>query len=312
MKETASADLRVKQLSIDEFGNRLATGIGLEIGPFAAFVIADPVWLREPLHLLYADYPVLAEDNVFSFHVKLETHRGFPRFNRKLVRFSVDGRVPHESMPADQALPVLEWGINLVIAMRSHAYLMLHSAVVEFDGGALLLPAEPGFGKTTLCAGLSLHGWRLFSDEFGLVRPRTEELIPIPRPLALKNESISVLRDYSQSAIIGPETPNTRKGTVAHLRPPGCSVREAARGAPARWVVFPEWRRSGPCVLEKMPRSEAFMMLASNAFNYELLGEDGFHTVASIVKHAQCFKLSYSNLEEAVERLTRLASRDAA
>ena len=64
----------------------------------------------------------------------------------------------------------------------------------------MLLPAAPGSGKTTLCAGLSLRGWRLLSDEFGLIRPGTTDLVPVPRPMALKNESIDVIRQFDREA----------------------------------------------------------------------------------------------------------------
>ena len=53
------------------------------------------------------------------------------------MRFIVDGRVPHEDLPAAQALAVFEWGLNLVIALRSHRFLMLHAAVLERGGRAL-------------------------------------------------------------------------------------------------------------------------------------------------------------------------------
>ena len=134
--------------------------------------------------------------------------------HRRCVRFLVDGRAPHEDLPARQALAVLEWGLNLVIALRMHCYLMLHSAVLERAGRGLLLPAAPGFGKSTLCAALANRGWRLLSDEFGLIRSGTTDLLPLPRPIALKNESIDVIRAFAPDAYIGPSIPNTRKGTV--------------------------------------------------------------------------------------------------
>ncbi len=302
--------LRVRDLSIDEFGERLRSGLGMAIGPFAAHIRAEPESLVEPLHLLYADYPVLPRESVFSFHARLDCERAFPRVNRRLVRFSVDGQVPHELMPAEQALPVLEWGVNLVIAMRSHAFLMLHAAVVEFDGGAMLLPAAPGFGKSTLCAGMSLRGWRLLSDEFGLLRPRTTDLIPVPRPVALKDDSIDVISDFANDSVIGPATPNTRKGTVAHLRPSGTSIAQADQAAAARWIVFPRWQPGETSRLTPISGAEAFMMLATNAFNYELLGEAGFDTVAEVVRTSRCFRFVYSDLDEAVECLTAMASGD--
>ena len=308
MTEGSSVLDPVSGLSLDDFGSLLCgRGLGVQIGPFSALIGTDIGSLTEPLYRFYQDYSLLPQDSVYSFHVRLMKKRGSPRFYRRLVRFSVDGRTPHEDMPAAQALPVLEWGLNLVVALRCHCFLMLHSAVLERNGRALLLPAAPGDGKTTLCAGLSHRGWRTLSDEFGLIRPDTNEMIPIPRPMALKNESIDIIREFAPDAYIGPVTPNTRKGTVAHLKPTARSIARQAEAAPASMIVFPRWVAGADFSLQAITKGEGFMRLATNAFNYELLGEAGFRTVRDVISTARCYQLVYSDLEEATARLGELA-----
>lgn len=301
---------RVGDLTIDSFRHLLAkAGLGIGIGPFAARIEAQADGLVLPLYKLYENYPLLPLDTVFSINVHLHKFRKLPHLNRR-VRFSVDGRVPHEDMPAGQALPVLEWGLNLVIALRFHCYLMLHAAVLERNGLAILLPAAPGHGKTTLCAALAHRGWRLLSDEFGLIRPDTDDMIPVPRPMALKNESIDVIRAFAPEAYIGPSIPNTRKGTVAHVKPPTNSVQQQSMMAAPRWIVFPRWVADAPLSFESIPKAEGFMMLATNAFNYELLGEAAFRTVRDLMNGCKCFRLVYSDLDEAIARLNELADGD--
>lgn len=308
MSDRPAATATVAGLSLDAFGALLSgSGIGVQIGPFNARIRTDVSSLNEVLYRFYADYPLLGADAVYSFHARLQTRRAVPRMYRRLVRFSVDGRKPHEDMPAAQALPVLEWGLNLVIALRSHCFLMLHAAVLERNGSALVLPASPGDGKTTLCAGLSHRGWRTLSDEFGLIRPDTREMIPVPRPMALKNDSIDIIRGFAPDAWIGPATPNTRKGTVAHLVPTSASVSRQSESAPATLIVFPRWVAGAPLSLQEVPKAEAFMLIANNAFNYELLGEAAFRTVRDLASSASCYRLIYSDLEEATTRLSELA-----
>lgn len=282
-------------------------GVGLKIGPFNARVQVRIESLCESLYCFYQDNPLLDAHSVHSFHVQLQKKRAFPRLYRRMVRFSVDGRKPHEDMPIAQSLPVFEWGLNLVIALRSHSFLMLHSAVVERNGKALLLPAMPGYGKTTLCAGLSHRGWRTLSDEFGLIRPGTHEMIPVPRPMALKNESIEIVRDFAPEALIGPATPNTRKGTVAHLKPTADSIEEQDVRAPVGMIVFPEWLQGASTALQPISKGESFMLLATNAFNYELLGEAAFRTVSDLVERGDCYRLVYSDLDEATRVLSELS-----
>lgn len=312
MTTAPDAYRRASDLGVQAFDAALrADGVGIRIGPFSARIQVSVQGLGELLFRFYQNHPLLDTGSVFNFHTRLAPRRAFPRIYRKMVRFTVDGRKPHEDMPLAHALPVFEWGLNLVVALRSHCFLMLHSAVLERNGKALLLPAMPGHGKSTLCAGLSHRGWRTFSDEFGLIRPRTREMIPAPRPMALKNESIDIIRAFAPDAEIGPSTPGTRKGTVAHLVPTEECVARQFEVAPARMIVFPRWAKGATLELEPASRAQSFMLLATNAFNYELLGEDAFRTVRDLVQGADCYTLMYSDLEEATALLGDLADDDA-
>lgn len=303
----------VADLAPSEFASKVSRGgLSLQVGPFNCHIRVLARALYEPLKALYADYPMLEPGVILNFRVLLEPCRNFPRIDLPMVRFSVDGQCPHEDMPASQALAVLEWGINLVVAMRAHCFLMLHSAVLERDGVGLLLPAAPGFGKSTLCAALAHRGWRLLSDEFGLVRPSSGCFEPVPRPIALKDGSIDVIRDFAPGAVIGPSIYGTRKGTVAHVKAPSASVAEQSVPATPGLVVFPRWQEGQSLALDALSRSEGFMMLAMNAFNYELLGESGFNTVADIIRQSSCYRMVYSDLDEAIAAIDSLADERAA
>jgi HprK-related kinase A len=305
---SAAGARRVGDLDFTAFSDRLAdAGLGVRIGPFDVRLQVRVPEVHRPLYALYAHYPVIDGDRVYSLRAELSpvwTRR--PPIRRQ-VRFALDGTAPHEDLPLNQALAVLEWGINLVVALRFPCFLSLHTAAVERNGGALLLPAAPGDGKTTLCAALAHRGWRLLSDEFGLVRPGTTQMVPIPRPMPLKNESIEVIRRFAPAAVLGPLVEGTRKGTVAHVQPPLDSVLRATEPAAARWVVFPKWQAGAPLRLEPVPAHEAFMRLAVNAFNYDMHGEQGFITVRDILAGAVAYRLVYSDLEAAVAALTRMA-----
>ena len=183
---------------------------------------------------------------------------------------------------------------------------MLHAAVVEKNGSAVLLPAWPGSGKSTLCAALVYSGWRLLSDEFGLTRPLDNQMLPLPRCIPLKNESIEVIRTFAPDAVLGPTFYGTRKGDVAHLKPPRESVERAGESATAAFVIFPNYDPKESCSLTAMSKSRSFMKLAENSFNYELLGEAGFRTVGTIIESTQSYLLHYSSLEKAVSTLNAL------
>lgn len=281
-------------------------GLAVRIGPFNIRIRAVPARLAATLHHLYGLYSLARPDDFTDIHVEIAWTHALRRWVRPQVLFLVDGRPPFAPHPAEHAFPALEWGINWCVATRAHHFLMLHSAVVERGGYAMLFPAAPGHGKSTLCAALIHSGWRLMSDEFGLVRPEDGLLLPMPRLIPLKNESIAVMRRFRPGAVIGPAFHGTRKGTVAHVRPPEDSIRRADEPARARWLVFPRWTAGAALRLDPLPKSQAFLMVATNAFNYEVLDETAFRLVAEMVDACDCYALVYSDLDEAMARLDAL------
>lgn len=296
----------VAALSARAFAERLRHGLGLRIGPFDFHLTIRAREVAVPLHALYRDYPLLGDDRVYHAHVSLDDVPARWFGGQRRVRFRVDGRAPQDDLPAAQALAALEWGLNLVIAMRFHGFLMLHAAVLERDGLALVMPAMPGHGKTTLCAALAHRDWRLLSDEFGIVRPGSIDFVPLPRPMPLKNESIDVMRAFAPRATFGPRIDGTHKGTVTHVRAPSRAVERAGETARAAWIVFPRWTRGTPLSIQPVAADEAFFLLATNAFNYELIGEPAFDTVKAIVADSRHVRLQYSALDDAVAALDEL------
>ncbi len=292
--------MRVGQVPFEKFIALLSgPGLRVSIGPFNIRINTASLTLVGHLHSFYGDYK-LAENELAEFHVCIVVVRSkkFP-FSQH-VRFLVDGRSPFLLFPLAQELATLEWGINLVIASRVNHLLLFHSAVVERNDRVILFPAWPGSGKTTLCTALVHRGYRLFSDEFGLMEPHNGTFFPIPRLMPLKNESIHVIRDYLPEAVIGHEILNTQKGTVAHVRPPKESIIRSGETAEAKWIIFPKWVAGSSLSFEPLPDSEAFLLLASNSFNYEVLGETGFQAVTRLISTCSCYKLIYSDFDDVI------------
>ncbi|MBF0270874.1 MAG: HprK-related kinase A [Magnetococcales bacterium] len=298
--------MRIGDLTPDALAHRLlTTGVRWQAGPFVTRLHSDARDFFDPFHRLYGAHRLVEADSgeVTDFHIGLRRSRGVRRWWRPQVFFDLDGPTELAPFPLDHALPLFEWGFNYGIARRSNQYLMLHSAVVARGDRALILPGLPGSGKSTLCAALVSRGWRLFSDEFALVRPETGRVHPLPRPIALKNASIGVIRAFNPEALIGPEFPKTRKGRVAHMQPPAASVHAEMETARPTWVITPKFQPLAPAELDPMASDHGFMRLASHSFNYELLGARGFATVAALTRACRFFELTYGDLAEAVALL---------
>jgi len=299
----------VGDLSRRELGKCLAEGgLKLQFGPFNLTVRSNLDSFAALAHQLYEPYPLADAAEISDFHVEISAPRGPRRLIRSQACFGVDGQFPFAPYTVEHAFPALEWGINWCVATRAHHLLLLHSAGVERNGRAMLFPASPGYGKSTLCTALVHSGWRLLSDEFGMVKPEDGLLLPMPRLIPLKNESIDVIREFRPEAIIGPSFLGTRKGTVAHVRPPQESIRRAQEPARPRWFVFPRWVANAPLTLEPIPKSQAFLMVATNAFNYDVLDEIAFRLVTEMIFSCDSYSLIYSKLDEAVNVLDEISS----
>ena len=303
--------VNLRDLPFDTLTDQLAgPGLRLRTGPFVVRICSDLAGVANGLALHYSEHAIEPESGFADFHVSVARPRTFRRWIQPQVAFRFDGRMPFHPLPAEQAFPVFEWGLNWCVAAHCHQYLTVHAAVMERSGRAVILPAPPGSGKSTLCAGLLSRGWRLFSDELTLIEPGSRFISSLARPVGLKNRSIDVIRDFSPDAVLGPAVNDTIKGTVAHMKPPVDSVRRADEPARARWIVFPRYEADAAATLNRFPKASAFMQLATNSFNYDLHGERGFELLAQVIDECDCYEFTYSQLEDACavfEELSRTA-----
>ena len=300
--------LTVSSLTPAQLRSRLnGPGLDIQTGPFVNRLHSNIPRLAAGLALLYGDYPLREAGGFADFHLDLSQPGGLRRWWRPQVRFEQDGQRPFKPLPVEQAQPFCEWMMNWCVSNCAHGYLIVHAAVVEKHGRAIILPAPPGSGKSTLCAALVCRGWRLLSDELALVRHEDGLLVPVPRPISLKNRSIDVIRAFAPDAVFGSVVHGTMKGTVGLLRAPAASVRRAGEAVAPHAIVFPQWEADAPATLEPVPRARLFMRVADNAFNYTLLGARGFATLAGLAERSAGYAFRYSRLEQALEIFDALA-----
>ncbi len=305
--------MKVGDLSFAAAEEALRTdGLVVTFGPFdVRLKIREPA-LARALHGLYSDYPLADRSGSVVFcELMLVAERRLKSGFRRGFAVYVDGQFHGRSFDLPLALPTLEWTINFAIATSAHRYLMIHSAVVERGGQALLMPGDPGSGKSTLCAALLGRGWRLLSDEFALLRPEDGWLVPMPRPVSLKNRSVELIREASPGLRFGPITRGTPKGDVTHAAPQADCIRRQHELARPRWIVFPTWQAeaSGPD-LRRLSRAQAFAEITNHAMNYEILGEIGFHAVRRLVEACDAYRFTFNGLGDALTAIEALGDRD--
>lgn len=280
-------------------------GIRLRTGPFTVRIRSAIPSVVEGVAQLYADFPIAPDDAFIDFHIELAVPQWLRHWFHPQVQFWHDDYAPFLPLPLDQAYPMLEWGMNWCVTAHAHQYLLVHAAVVEQQGRAVILPAPPGSGKSTLCAALVNRGWRLLSDELTMIRS-DGKIVPLARPVSLKNASIDIIRQFEPSALINRASHDTAKGTVAHMKPPTDAVLRAQETADPGWIIFPKYTAGAITELHARPRAETFMQLANNAFNYTLHGARGFSLLENVVSASTCYDFTYSNLDEAMQTFNHL------
>lgn len=300
--------MRVADLEVSALRARLrGPGLALRTGPVVNRVRSRVAEVADGIALHYAEHP-LEDDAAFcDFHVSIVRPAGLRRWVQPQVLFCIDDDAPFAPLPGDQGFPMLEWGLNWCFTNHCHQYLTLHAAVAERGGRAIILPAPPGSGKSTLCAGLVFRGWRLLSDEIAVIDPADGRLVAVPRPISLKNRSIEVIGAFAPEAVFNRPVEETIKGRVAHARPPASAVQRAGERALPGWIVLPRWVDGAATALTPLPKARALVQLVDNSFNVNVHGRRGFELLASVVEHCECFELSYSRLEEACELFSRMA-----
>ncbi len=304
--------MRLSELGPIELARRLhQSELVLRAGPFNFRLVSAIDSIAEGLALLYADYPLVAPDDFADFTVTLAHAAGLRRFWRPQVQFVYDGDHPFMPLPIDHAFPLLEWSMNWCISTQAHHYLTLHSAVIEREGGAVIMPAPPGSGKSTLCAALVSRGWRLLSDELGLISLTDGSVVPLCRPVSLKNESLQIIRNFVPDAVLNRVAHDTSKGSVSHMRVAPEHLERIDETAMPRWVVFPKYEAGSAPRLTRRSKADSLLELGRNSFNYSVLGLQGYEVLSRLISGCDCYDFIYSRLDDAIAEFDRL-SRTAA
>jgi HprK-related kinase A len=278
-------------------------GLRLELVPFVVEVRSPFEAVAQGLLSVYGSRAVLPSGSGFAdFHVAVKP----VGFGARRCVFELDGQRPFTPLAAGEAFAFLEWGLNWCVTTNCHGWLITHAAVLARGNDAVVLPAPPGRGKSTLCASLMHHGWRLLSDEMALLEPDSGMLVPSPRAVSLKNASIELIARRYPDAVIGPRAHDTQKGTVAHLRVDEASVLQSRVLARPAWVVFPSYEADMALQARRPPKAQALVSLASNSFNQHVHGRRGFNAMADLVERCHVFELHYSSLDEAIAWFERL------
>jgi HprK-related kinase A len=240
-----------------------------------------------------------------AIEVEIRPHRRYP-WPRGPYTFRSSGVPDFLVGRRYEVLPHLEWYINWQIIHNRDEYIQLHASSIEVDGEAMILPGDPGSGKSTLTAGLLARGWSYLCDEFALIDPWRDTVHPYPRALCIKEAAFAVVEHCGLP--LRRKTPyhKATKGRVAFLNPLDIDERIVGRPSPVRWVVFPKYVAGATPQLNSLPRSQTAYQLAGQCFNILKDQTGTIAGLASLVRNAECYRLIAGDLDETCELVDSL------
>jgi HprK-related kinase A len=301
--------LKLRELEFADLSRLVSNeGLVVQIGCFDFLIKSKLDSIAESLVILYGDYEI--QNNEFAdFHVSVELVEGVRHYFFKQAIFLFEKFAPFESLPYQHAPALIEWGMNWCVSSQINTYLIIHAAVIEKAGYAVIMPAPSGSGKSTLTAALIQEGWRLLSDELTLIDLETKNVIPFPRPVSLKNQSIVVIKQRYPDVVFGILSRDTIKGSVCHFKPSTESILQQHQSCPVGWIVFPKYEANAKTELSPKGKAQTLLDVADNSFNYSRLGKNGFSVLAEVVDSAECYQFRYSDLDEAIAEFNALCAK---
>lgn len=239
-----------------------------------------------------------------DYSVSLKKDSFLRRFIKPQITFYLGNEAPFKPLPESQIYPVVEWGMNWCIAATDFNHLIIHAAVLVKNDQAIIFPAAPGSGKSTLSSYFSLSGWQLYSDEMAIIELNTLKVKPLFRPICLKNDSITLVKKWFPDAKLTEKTADTQKGDVAHLKATAWSDFQRYKPVDVSAIVFPKYNAdiegTQAYMLNKV---EGFNKLSGNAFNYNILAEKGFNAMGRIIDRTTQAEIFYNDLSDVITLL---------
>ncbi len=195
--------------------------------------------------------------------------------------------------------------INLIHHTSEESWMgVIHASSVCQGNGAVMFPAQPGGGKSTLAALLIAHGCSLVSDDFTPVAMEGQCIYPVPGAISIKHGSMPLLKTYFPQLDNAPEAPNLSKGeNVTFLAPPRPLPLKAG-GYPLRAIVFVQYDGEADCELARVNNLEVINdFLNESWLAHKAQAAEQF---MDWYLRTPCYKLRYGNHKKAVESIQKL------
>ena len=182
-------------------------------------------------------------------------------------------------------------------ALDGSEHLILHSGGIEHDGVGVVFPGAMEAGKTTLAAGLVRAGFGYLTDEGVAVDRDSLRIHPYPKPFSIDRGAWPLFPELEPAADLATDAYKADQWQV-----PPADIRADALGQPCAiaLIVFPKYEAGAETSVEPLGRAEALVELAKNTYKFDVQGAPALDVLAEVVRPADCYRLTSSDLDAAV------------
>lgn len=181
--------------------------------------------------------------------------------------------------------------------------LCLHCAAVEADGRLILFPNGENAGKSTLAAGLAARGLRLFADDVLAVSEVSQYGIALGFAPRLRLPLPQSCGTSFRSFVGSHEGPCDKEFLYLDLNT--SELAQHGETCPIGTAVLLNRRRSAPPKLTRLERGRALRQLIIQNFAPDGTSLTTINRLFSIIETGACFSFTYSNLDKAVDFLSK-------
>ena len=169
----------------------------------------------------------------------------------------------------------------------------LHAAAVTKHGGALVIPANSGAGKSSFTTWLVANGFDYLTDELILVSDEGK-LDGIARPIQIKAHGLDAIDHLIRDKSL------VQKGKFATALPVAClgGVQLAAAEQQLSLLVFPRYKKGADFSFEQLSSAEAGMNLMANHVNARSLEGHGFKAMMKLIRSTPSYSLEYGGFDK--------------
>jgi hypothetical protein len=237
------------------------------------------------------------------------------RFHLRIVRAGTSWSISANDREIFPSVRDEQVGLGLLHAVRSLLYdeapydVAFHAAMIADAKHGIMLCAPREFGKSTLAAYLSAHGFNLVSDEPALLNLHTASVSPVEMPISLKEGTWRILEN---------EWPQLEHAPI-HVRSDGRRIKllhpsqDRVAHAPQRLtrIVFPKYSPSSPANLEAVsPIRRLTLLNEGGMFLGKQLSKEKFEQFLRLICATLAFVAHYSSLQEAARMIQGVVNSD--